>query len=108
MQKFHLQIKQNKREEQLNEKITYTGTGLMLIISVVPTAAFAETGAGTATPQQSNEDLSEATIEIEKIIVEPCKSFCCNNPEQSGNNRIVTGADSYTKYLTATGHRFRR
>ena len=60
---------------------------LMLIISVVPTAAFAETGAGTATPQQSNEDLSEATIEIEKIIVEPCKSFCCNNPEQSGNNR---------------------
>lgn len=39
---------------------------LMLVISVVPTAVFAETGAGTATPQPSNEDLSQATIELEQ------------------------------------------
>ena len=38
---------------------------LMLAVSAAPTAVFAETGAGTATPQPSNEDLSQATIEIE-------------------------------------------
>lgn len=30
---------------------------LMLAVSAAPTAVFAETGAGTATPQPSNEDL---------------------------------------------------
>lgn len=40
---------------------------LMLAISAVPTAVFAGTGTGTAAPQQSNEDLSQATIELENV-----------------------------------------
>ena len=48
------------------KKILTLVLSLMLAISAVPTAVFAETGTGTAAPQQSNEDLSQATIEIEK------------------------------------------
>ena len=39
---------------------------LMLVISAVPTAAFAETGTGTAAPNPIGEDLSQATIELEQ------------------------------------------
>ena len=41
---------------------------LMLAVSAAPTAVFAETGAGTATPQPSNEDLgSMSNVGVERI-----------------------------------------
>ena len=41
---------------------------LMLAVSAAPTAVFAETGAGTATAQPSNEDLgSMSNVGMERI-----------------------------------------